>query len=285
MRPGTILGIYRERRLSPGKVREDAAILDQTLLEFSRLGYETRSVRAECLPGVDPRDSSVLSMAQSERSLRVLEGWHRRGVMVFNAVSAVRDCYREPQIRLLAQSGIPMPVSRFSPLEAVEDCVPFGPACCYWLKRGDVHALDHADVVKVASREELRGSLEHFRRHRVRKVLIQEHVEGRPIKFYGVGEAYFRAFYPSGEEATSRMRDLSSLARQSADALGLEIYGGDAILTGKGDPLLVDVNDWPSFSRCRESAARAIARYVLSRDGQGSFEQGAKPASEVIWIV
>jgi hypothetical protein len=109
------------------------------------------------------------------------------------------------------------------------------------------------------------GSLEHFHREGVRKVLIQEHVEGRPIKFYGVGAGdYFRAFSDSGEEITSPVKALSSLARRSAMAIGLEIYGGDAIQTGKGDLVLVDLNDWPSFSRCRESAAKAIARYVLS---------------------
>ena len=44
--------------------------------------------------------------------------------------------------------------------------------------------------------------------------------------------------------------------------LGLEIWGGDAIV--KGDRFsIVDFNDWPSFSRVRNDAARAIARRSL----------------------
>jgi hypothetical protein len=265
MKPGAILGIYRERVFSPGKVQEDAAILDGTLMELSRLGYEAHSVKAEALGSADPWAPTVLAMAQSDRSLRILEAWCRRGARVFNAVSAVRNCHRVPLIRLLTESGIPMPASRVCPLDGVVGRVSLGPASCYWLKRGDVHALGTADVVRVASREELMGSLEHFHREGVRKVLIQVHVEGRPIKFYGVGAGdYFRAFSASGEEITSPVKALSSLARRSAMAIGLEIYGGDAIQTGKGDLVLVDLNDWPSFSRCRESAAKAIARYVLS---------------------
>jgi hypothetical protein len=30
-------------------------------------------------------------------------------------------------------------------------------------------------------------------------------------------------------------------------------------------PVLIDVNDWPSFKRCREEAAEAIAGYVGER--------------------
>jgi len=268
MRPGAILGVYRERRFSPGKVQEDAAILDETLMAFSLLGYETRSVQAEGLEDADPMASSVLAMAQSGRSLRILEDWGRHGVRVFNAVSAVRNCYREPLIRLLAEGGIPVPYSRISPLDGLEGCISFGPDESYWLKRGDVHALDPRDVVKVASREELMGSMEHFQRQGVRKILVQEHVDGLPIKFYGVGEGdYFRAYTPSGEEVTSEVKGLRSLGRRSAGTLGLEIYGGDAILSEEGALVLVDLNDWPSFSRCHESAAKAIVRYVLGRMG------------------
>lgn len=274
MNSEAILGIYRERIFSPGKVQEDAAILGGTLMELTRMGYETRSVQAEALESVNSWTPWVLTMAQSDRCLRVLEGWRRHGVRVFNATTAVRNCYREPLIRLLTQNGIPMPRSRISPLEGVEDCVSFGPTSCYWLKRGDVHALNPADVVKVASGEELTESLRHFYDQRVRKVLIQEHVEGRSIKFYGVGGGdYFWAFTSSGQEVTSAVEALSSLSRRSAEAIGLEIYGGDAILTAEGNFVLVDLNDWPSFSRCRESAARAIARYVSACIGQNAFKQ------------
>ena len=37
------------------------------------------------------------------------------------------------------------------------------------------------------------------------------------------------------------------------------IYGGDAVVRRDGSFCMIDFNDWPSFSRCREEAALAIA--------------------------
>ena len=47
-----------------------------------------------------------------------------------------------------------------------------------------------------------------------------------------------------------------------AAAVGLQIYGGDMIVTNDGSLYMIDFNDWPSFSRCREEAAEAIARLI-----------------------
>ena len=54
------------------------------------------------------------------------------------------------------------------------------------------------------------------------------------------------------------------MAADAATAVGLEIYGGDAIVTPTGRLVLVDLNDWPSFARCRRAAAAGITRYVES---------------------
>jgi hypothetical protein len=37
------------------------------------------------------------------------------------------------------------------------------------------------------------------------------------------------------------------------------------VVDASGNALVVDVNDWPSFSRCREAAAQAIASHLLAR--------------------
>jgi glutathione synthase/RimK-type ligase-like ATP-grasp enzyme len=127
-------------------------------------------------------------------------------------------------------------------------------------------------VAKVTSKEELIRALRHFRRQKIEEVLVQEHVGGEVIKFYGVGKGqYFRAFLASnGKEVTAKMKALSALAHRSAETVGLEIYGGDSILTHKGEMILVDLNDWPSFSRCRNSAAKGIAEYI-TRVCKGGF--------------
>jgi hypothetical protein len=37
------------------------------------------------------------------------------------------------------------------------------------------------------------------------------------------------------------------------------------VLPAAGAPVLIDVNDWPSFARCRDEAAEAIAAHVCGR--------------------
>jgi hypothetical protein len=135
-----------------------------------------------------------------------------------------------------------------------------------WLKRGDVHAIQEGDVVSVASPEALTEALGHFRANGIRQVLVQEHVDGDVVKFYGVGDrAFFRVFSASGEDVTDRMGSLQILARRAARAVGLEVYGGDAVIAPHGEIRLIDLNDWPSFSRCCESAGASIATYLVDR--------------------
>ncbi|MGB9381365.1 MAG: hypothetical protein WCB16_12125, partial [Candidatus Binatus sp.] len=56
-------------------------------------------------------------------------------------------------------------------------------------------------------------------------------------------------------------------AAAAAGALGLQGWGGDAILNGDRFPI-IHFNDWPSYSRVRAPAARAIARRALSLLGR-----------------
>jgi hypothetical protein len=47
--------------------------------------------------------------------------------------------------------------------------------------------------------------------------------------------------------------------------LGLEIFGGDAIIPADGEPVIIDVNAWPSYARNRSRAAQAIADLLTER--------------------
>jgi glutathione synthase/RimK-type ligase-like ATP-grasp enzyme len=266
MRDMTVLGIYRERVFSPGKIREDAAILDATLTELSRTGYKTTVAEPKDLERFSGRPAFVLSMAQSHRTLHILEGWQTQGTRIINSISSIRNTYRKPLISLLAKACLPIPSSQIIRVDQAEWGTSFGASGSYWLKRGDVHATQPGDVAKVTSKEEFIRALNHFRRQKIEEVLIQEHVGGEVVKFYAVGkEQYFRAFLASnGEEVTARMTPLSALAHRSAETVGLEIYGGDCIMTEEGETILVDLNDWPSFSRCCRSAAQGIAKYITS---------------------
>ena len=263
------LGIYRERVFSPGRVRDDAAIMDETLRALGDHGNEIEAIEAETLDGGVPDVDCVLTMGQSDRVLKTLEEWRRRGVRIVNALASIRLCYRAPLMRCLACAGLPLPPGKIWRVEDAEERVAFESSKDYWVKRGDAHKVEPEDVVRVASRREFEVSLDHFRKRRIAQILVQEHEEGEVVKFYGVcggseaRQTYFTAFPEKGdEEITGDLSELRRVSAKAAAAVGLEVYGGDAVITRPGRVVLIDLNAWPSFARCRSRAALHIAAYV-----------------------
>jgi hypothetical protein len=267
MTPLTFLGIYREQIFSPGKIEDDAAIMDATVEELSRRGWQARTLRAESISSSFPRPENVLSMAQSDKVLSILGDWSRKGTRVINTVPSVLNCYRKPLMHLLSHAGICIPASQMVTLGDAEEKISLQTSDRFWLKRGDVHAIEPGDVASVTCQEELDKALEHFLGKGIQDILVQKHVRGPVVKFYGVGQRdFFKAYLvDNSEEITSKAERLWDVARQAARAVELEVYGGDAILTEINGPVLIDLNDWPSFSRCCRSAAKNIAAYVGGR--------------------
>lgn len=263
MRRPTLLGIYREQVFSPGKVQADAAVLDAALSGLSGMGFKVESNRAEFLDAAAPKPEIVLTMAQSDRVLNILEQWNGEGSRIINTAQSIRNCYRKLLMQILSEAGVPVPAGYMIELGKADDLDSRSNR--FWLKRGDVHAVQEGDVAAVPSPQCLSAALKHFRKIGVRDLLVQEHLEGPVVKFYGVGrQIFFRAYLESsGEEITSQMDSLRTLAARTATLIGVEVYGGDAVLTDSG-PILIDFNDWPSFSKCTQAAGLAIADYVMS---------------------
>ena len=264
------LGVYREAMFSPGRVGDDEKILDATLRHLASRGHEVRAVHGEELDGNFADADCVLTMAESKEALARLEEWQRSGKRLINGVAAVRSCRRAALFRLLPEAGLPVPEGATLSVEEAERSVSFRRRRHYWLKRGDVHSVRPGDVAKVSDRRELVAALAHFRRHGIEQIVVQEHVEGESVKFYNVpGSRFFRAFCFSSnrEEITDRMGPLAALADLAAQATGLEVFGGDAIVTPAGDIFLIDLNDWPSFASCRLAAAEQIAAHIARSVG------------------
>ena len=77
---------------------------------------------------------------------------------------------------------------------------------------------------------------------------------GHDVRF-AANEEEMLAFpqgYPQVAEAAARLARL----------VGIQVYGGDAVLLSDGTFAIIDFNDWPSFSSCREEAAAAICRLI-----------------------
>jgi hypothetical protein len=258
------LGIYREERFSPGKVDDDRAIVDLAAAELRHAGVAVRMAYGDRLPHLDRPPAMVFAMCQSPAALSWLDDAAQRTIVV-NQPSAIRACYRTSLVVRLDEAGLPQPRWTLA-REAPPADLASGP----WLKRGDVHAMEAGDVRRVFSVKEWAAAVAEFQEREIRSAIVQRHVDGVVFKFYGVAGDFFRAYgLPAGLESTAR-----DLARRAAAALGLEVYGGDGVAAADGTLALIDVNDWPSFSRCRDEAGAAIGRRLLelleSRDAHES---------------
>jgi len=79
-----------------------------------------------------------------------------------------------------------------------------------------------------------------------------------------------------GEDTLFDPARLARLVREAATALGLEIYGGDAIASADGSLQLLDLNAWPSFALYRDEAAPVIASYLALRFGARRASGGGR---------
>lgn len=111
-------------------------------------------------------------------------------------------------------------------------------------------------------------------------VVVSSNVEGDLVKFYAVSGGFFRYYYPSDDGqfkfAVERHNgpahhyafDVDRLQRivdRLAHRIEIDVYGGDVIIDANGQMYIIDFNDWPSFSRCRDAAAEAIVNDLSTK--------------------
>lgn len=267
-----VLGIYREARFSPGKVEADAAILDTALSHLTRPGWRVTTLdgtELETDAPAPPAADLILAMCQSSGALRRLELAQRAGTIVINQASAIRACYRDRMGPLLHAAGIPTPLGRLvatnlSPAQAAAAIADFTLADGLFVKRGDLHALVADDVTRIDTLPALLQALRQLAKRGANQAYLQAAVEGKVIKFYGVGRAFFQTVNQPEELGSKMVKALAQTAQSAAAALGLEVWGGDAVVDDDRF-YLIDFNDWPSFAAVRAPAAAAIANHALSR--------------------
>ena len=149
-----------------------------------------------------------------------------------------------------------------------------------WIKRGDFHAMHKEDVSFVRHAEEAQEVLQEYFLRGIKRAVINVHLEGDLVKFYGVnGTPFFYWFYPfdlghskyGWEEVNGKSRgikfdeeEFQRICQKAAHELNVEVYGGDCIVSPEGEIRIIDFNDWPSFAPCRTEAAPHIAKRVLA---------------------
>jgi hypothetical protein len=269
-----LVALYRSPAYSPNQHRRnDRAILDAVVDHLSGLGWRVvRATEEEILRRRLPAGDLYLNMCQGAAASALLQQQLPAGAVCINTPEAVLSCHRHRLVSLLRGGSIPFPATVVISTTGPEAAAPpvhlvTDNGHPVWIKRGDVHAQTAEDVVAVRV-PEVRQALFRFAGRGIQRVALQAHVPGPVIKFYGViGREFFHC-YPAeaGRPPHTRCAEpLQELAERAAHALGLSVYGGDAVLAASGDPVLIDLNDWPSFAPVRVSAAAAIARFASRR--------------------
>ena len=269
----TAWGIYRESAHSPGRVDDDAAIMQRVGAALTERGFTVELLEVDAAErAFAARAANIFVMCERGDILDRLQEAMRAGAIVVNTPEAIRNTYRHRMVELFQRHKVPGPVSRVVATDGREP----PPAPCMWIKRYDFHATQSDDVMYVASEDGWREALGKFATRGIPFVVAQEHVPGDLIKFYGVGRragspadaGWFEWFYHRDKGMTGHAFDkarLRDVAFSAAEALGVDVFGGDAIIRPDGSPVVIDLNAWPSYARYREPAAAAIADLLADR--------------------
>ena len=262
-----LLGLYREKQYSPGRHQSnDVLLLDQIAHRLREREFAVDLMTLEEANGLRSDAAIVFSMCQGRSALEDLAGWEREGVRIINSPRAALNTHRDRLPALMEEAGVSFPQTYLVGTRGPADLHSLDLDSGIWLKRGDVHASVTADVQWVDSRERLNAGLADFSRRGIEMAAVQAHRAGDEIKFYGVAGGFFHWFH-SGEarKYPFDFAQLETLARRAATAAGLDIFGGDVIVSPEGELTLIDLNDWPSFAPCRERASYAIADFITRR--------------------
>jgi hypothetical protein len=265
-------GILRERQHSPGRETDDAEILRLTGKDLESRGVQVLLKSPDEVIGTpDARPLGVFLMCERPEILHHLRGLEGSGVPHVNSPLAVFNTYRERMLTLVAEADVPFIESRVVSTTGPHDLA----ALPVWVKRPDVHNTQDGDVVFAETGTAVQEALDAFARRGIARAIIQPHVPGDLVKFYGVGAGagadgappWFRWFYHKDQRVAGHpfaQATLGRAVRRAATALGLEVYGGDAIVT-PDRVVLLDINAWPSFALYRDEAAERIAAYLMLR--------------------
>ncbi len=274
-----VLGIERATKYSPNHIGNDRRILQRTAESLQQLGYEVETCTEDEFLQQQKRADYIFSMARSEQVIQRLKQLESEGAMVINSPYGVDNCIRKQMTELLIANDIPHPKSLIADLSEVSaEAIKQLGATTFWLKRGDSHAIHREDVSYARSVDEAMSIVEEFGYRGIPNVVINEHLQGDLVKFYGVADTdFFYWFYPYDAEHSKfghevingrakefrfSPEDLKAACDRAGEILKVKVYGGDCIVDAQGNFRIIDFNDWPSFAPCRDEAGVKIAECI-----------------------
>ena len=274
-------GIRRGNRFSPNHIGNDSAIFNLTAEHLIGMGYKVKEYSEDELSN-PIEEKFIFSMGRSLETVKIIQRQEDEGAIAINSGYGVESCYRSNMTKLMKNAGILIPESLIVATKTAEkDVFEALGGGNIWVKRGDFHAIHKEDVTFVRNASEGVEILREYALRDIPTAVICPHIVGDLVKFYAVKDTdFFHWFYPSNIEHSKfghekingkphnipfNLDTLKQEAANAAEALKIDVYGGDAVISPDGLIYLIDVNDWPSFAPCREEAAIAIANHIHSR--------------------
>ncbi|MBQ4292180.1 MAG: hypothetical protein II752_05545 [Muribaculaceae bacterium] len=275
-----IAGIMRAGAYSPNHIGNDAAIFNAAAEQLRKRGCVVNVYSEDQLNSGEIKEKNIMCMCREQRSIQRLQEMEDEGALVINSAYGIENCTRERMTRILLGSGIPYPESLIvNTNEVVKSQLDQGGYSRCWIKRGDFHAMHKEDVSYVRHAQEAQEVLQEYFLRGIKRAVINRHLEGDLIKFYGVQDTdFFFWFYPFdsghskyGHEAINGHSrglefdkdQLRDICQRASEVLDVKIYGGDCIVGVDGSIDIIDFNDWPSFAPCRVEAAPYIAKAII----------------------
>ena len=271
------LGISRSIEFSPNSENKDSFILHAVGDVLQQKGMDVSYLTeneflSSSIEGMD----LIFTMGRDARTVKCLEKFEKKGILVVNPATGIRNSERFRLSELFLKERIPIPRTKLleSILEQADVTWPYP----VWIKRGDGCAQVKDDVQLCGNAIEANAALAGFRRRGIERAVVSEHLKGDLVKFYGVlGTPFFSWNHPDFSKSKFGLEEkngpvqgyrfnvekMKEVCDKAADILQIPVYGGDCIVAADGTFKIIDFNDWPSFSSCRDEAAHAIASYII----------------------
>ena len=181
-----IAGVMRSGIYSPNHIGNDAAIFNATAEQLRKRGFVVNVYSEDKFRSSDIEEEVVLNMCRDASSISKLQQLEDNGKLVINSGYGIENCTRERMARILMGSGIPYPESVIvNTDEHVKDALEKADMNNCWVKCGG-HSQHKEDVSYVRHRDEAQGVLQEYFYRGIKRAVINKHLIGDLIKFYGV---------------------------------------------------------------------------------------------------
>jgi ribosomal protein S6--L-glutamate ligase len=233
-------------------------------------------------------DAWVLKTVSGGPGLTLLEAAAAAGLTTVNEVRAIRGVRDKALAAAVGRfRGLPMPPTYAA---ATPELLAEIPESDYPLVVKPANGSACRAVHLVPSPDRLAALAPALRGEGM--LLAQPYVpnSGTDIKVYCVGDDFYATErrsplhpdHPQRERRVPLSREVAAIAAQVGAVYGLDLYGIDVLLTPEG-PVVVDVNDFPSFRKVPDATARVAGAILdLARSRGGSAAPSAAGAAVAV---